>query len=118
MMRLLGGHWTTAALILAAMAVSGCQTVAKGPPPPTVVDAAPKPPPPPRMIHLTPPPPAPPPPKSCVPKSLAPAPKYPDNDSALRAAGGAADRYQLIAAGRLVRIDRLSVLEKIVAGCR
>jgi hypothetical protein len=70
------------------------------------------------MTRLTPPPAPPPPPKSCVPKSLAPAPKYPDSDAALRAAGGAADRYQLIAAGRLVRIDRLSVLEKIVAGCR
>jgi hypothetical protein len=104
-------------LILAAVAVSGCETMPKEPASP-IVEAAPKPPPPQHIIHIPPPPPPPPPPKSCVPKSLPSPPKYPDSDAALRAAGGAADRYQLIAAGRLVRIDRLSVLEKIIAGCR
>jgi hypothetical protein len=58
------------------------------------------------------------PPKSCVPKTLPRAPKYPDTDAALRDAGGAADRYQLMAAGRLLRDRRLAELEKVVDGCR
>jgi hypothetical protein len=56
--------------------------------------------------------------EACVPKSFARAPKYPDSDAALRDAGGAADRYQLLAAGRLLRLQRLADLEKIVEGCR
>ena len=56
--------------------------------------------------------------EACVPKTLARAPKYPDTDAALRDAGGAADRYQLMAAGRLLRVQRLADLEKIVGGCR
>lgn len=55
---------------------------------------------------------------SCVPKALPKAPKYPDTDAALRDAGGAADRYQLMAAGRLLRERRLAELEKVVDGCR
>jgi hypothetical protein len=55
---------------------------------------------------------------SCVPKGLPRAPKYPDTDAALRDAGGAADRYQLMAAGRLLRSHRLAELEKVVDGCR
>jgi hypothetical protein len=54
----------------------------------------------------------------CVPKSLSKAPKYPDTDTALRGAGGAADRYQLMAAGRILRALRLADLERIVDGCR
>jgi hypothetical protein len=102
----------------AALALSACQTVRKPrvaelPPPPAPAPApvAPKPPPPP------PPPPAPA-PKSCVPKSLPPAPRYPDTDAALRSAPGAADRYQLLAAGRILREQRLDQLEAVVAGCR
>jgi len=53
-----------------------------------------------------------------VPKTLAPPPRYPDSDSALRAAPGAADRYQLLAAGRILRQDRLEDLERVIAGCR
>lgn len=76
------------------------------------------------------PPAAPPPPKevivkvpvpvkeACVPKAFPRAPKYPDNDAALRDAGGAADRYQLMAAGRLLRDRRLTELEKQVDACR
>ena len=56
--------------------------------------------------------------EACVPKTLPRAPKYPDSDAALRDAGGAADRYQLMAAGRLLRERRLSELEKIIDGCR
>ena len=56
--------------------------------------------------------------EACVAKSFPRPPKYPDTDAALRDAGGAADRYQLMAAGRLLRIQRLADLEKILDGCR
>ncbi|MGZ3376096.1 MAG: hypothetical protein ACXU8S_05825 [Phenylobacterium sp.] len=56
--------------------------------------------------------------EACVPKTLPKAPKYPDTDAALRDAGGAADRYQLMAAGRILRERRLNELEKVVEGCR
>jgi hypothetical protein len=55
---------------------------------------------------------------ACVPKDLPRAPRYPDSDRALKSAGGAADRYQLLAAGRLLRERRLELLERVVAGCR
>jgi hypothetical protein len=53
-----------------------------------------------------------------VPRNLPHPPKYPDSDQALREAGGAADRYQLMAAGRLLRIQRLAELERTIEGCR
>ena len=56
--------------------------------------------------------------EACVPKAFPRAPRYPDTDAALRDAGGAADRYQLMAAGRLLRAQRLADLEKVVEGCR
>lgn len=57
-------------------------------------------------------------PISCISDKL-PAPKpYPDEDAALKAAGGAADRYQLIAAGRLLRKQRLAEVEPAIAACR
>jgi len=55
---------------------------------------------------------------SCVPSKLGQPPAYPDTDQALKAAPGAAERYQLMAAGRLVRTQRLSELEPVIAGCR
>jgi hypothetical protein len=55
---------------------------------------------------------------SCVPRGLAPSPRYPDTDAALRGAGGAADRYQILAAGRLLRMRRLAELERVVEACR
>jgi hypothetical protein len=57
-------------------------------------------------------------PVKCVPDDLGPAPAYPDNDTALRDAGGAADRYQLLAAGRILRTQRLQRLEEVVRRCR
>lgn len=54
----------------------------------------------------------------CVPDDLGAPPAYPDSDQALRDAGGAADRYQLLAAGRLLRESRLKKLEEIVRRCR
>lgn len=104
-------------LLLGLLAVGGCQSL-KGRPPapaPAPVAVAPAPPP------VIPVPPAPPPPavvKSCVPRNLPPPPRYPDTDAALRSAPGAADRYQLLAAGRLIRQKRLEDLERVVAGCR
>ena len=109
------------AAVAAALLLCGCSLWPKKPPP-----IAPKPPPPPAAapVALKPPPPAieppPPPPKprACVPKTFPRAPKYPDTDAALLDAGGAADRYQLMAAGRVLRSLRLAELEKIVEGCR
>lgn len=103
----------------AALALAGCETLRKDKlkpvaPAPAVV---------PVIVMPTPPPPPPPPapaapPKSCVPKTLLPPPRYPDTDAALRAAPGAADRYQLMAAGRIMRRERLEDLERVVAACR
>ena len=107
-----------ALILVAGVAVAGCQSLrSRKPPPvaaPTVAVPAPVPVPP-RMVRG---PAKPPPPRACVPKSLPGPPGYPDTDAALRAAAGAADRYQLLAAGRILRKDRLEDLERAVAGCR
>jgi hypothetical protein len=106
----------------AALLLAGCSTFWKRPapliiPPPTPAAPAP-------VVVIKPAAPvitpAPPPAKqrSCVPKNFPRAPKYPDTDGALLDAGGAADRYQLMAAGRVLRALRLAELEKIVDGCR
>lgn len=55
---------------------------------------------------------------SCIPATLDAPPLYPDSTPALRAAAGPADRYQLLAAGRELRIYRLNELEALVAACR
>ena len=106
----------------AVLALSGCQTLGRRHPPPPPAAPAPAPPPaqpaPPRLLVLPKPPPPAPAPKACVPKNLAPPPRYPDTDATLRAAAGAADRYQLMAAGRILRAQRLEELERVVAGCR
>lgn len=57
-------------------------------------------------------------PTPCIPRTLPQPPKYPDSDAALKAAPGAADRYQLMAAGRILRQKRLEELERAVAACR
>ena len=101
-----------------ALALSACGTMRAKPQVLDIPAAPPQKPPP-----VAPPRPAPPPPpvpvaKNCVPRTLPPAPRYPDTDAALRAAAGAADRYQLLAAGRILREKRLEQLEAVVAGCR
>lgn len=53
----------------------------------------------------------------CVPANLAAAPDYPDTDDAIKGAPDAASRYQLLYAGRKVRVARLNEIEPIVAGC-
>ncbi|MBW8813019.1 MAG: hypothetical protein JF588_06295 [Caulobacterales bacterium] len=104
----------------AALALAGCQSLRPKPPPlitpppPVAEKPAPAPPPPPLIRPPLPPPP----PKSCVPRTLGPPPRYPDSDAALRSAAGAADRYQLMAAGRILRAQRLDELERAIAGCR
>jgi hypothetical protein len=104
----------------AALALAGCQSLGPKkvvvPPPPEPV-AAPAPVPI-LVMPQRPTPPAPPPPKSCVPRNLPPPPRYPDSDAALRSAAGAADRYQLMAAGRILRQQRLEDLERVVQNCR
>lgn len=57
-------------------------------------------------------------PVSCVPDSLPPPPTYPDSDKALKAAPSGAERYQLIQAGRILRIQRQAETEPVIAGCR
>ena len=115
---MIGRGFLTAAV--AAVLLAGCATTKK---PVPVVEPTPAPPPP--VVVVKPAPPiqiSPPPPpvkqRACVPKGFPRAPKYPDTDAALLDAGGAADRYQLMAAGRVLRALRLAELEKIVEGCR
>lgn len=53
----------------------------------------------------------------CVPKSLGATPEYVDNDSALRKAVDAAERYMLLWAGRTQRIAREQELNTVIDGC-
>jgi hypothetical protein len=102
-------------LLLAAAGLAGCVTLrppAQRPKPPAAALAQPAPTavaPQTRIVRV---------PVKCVPDSLGPAPAYPDSDKALRDAGGAADRYQLMAAGRILREQRLQKLEDVVKRCR
>ncbi|HEV2531503.1 hypothetical protein [Phenylobacterium sp.] len=102
-------------LALAAAGLAGCATrspLAPGAPRPAP-QAATAPAVAPRVIRaLTPKP------MKCVPEDLGPPPAYPDSETALRDAGGAADRYQLLAAGRILREQRLQRLEDVVRRCR
>lgn len=105
----------------AALALSGCQTLIKKKKPPAPELPPPAmvaPPPPPILVMPTKPAPPPPPQRSCVPRNLPQPPRYPDTDAALRAAPGAADRYQLMAAGRILRQQRLEDLERVIQNCR
>ncbi|HSV03414.1 MAG TPA: hypothetical protein VLI41_09430 [Phenylobacterium sp.] len=100
--------------LAAALAASGC---ARWPARPLAGIPEPAAPPPPveKVVRIRVPVPV---PIKCVPEDLGPPPVYPDNDQALRAAGGAADRYQLLAAGRILRDERLGKLEEVVRRCR
>jgi hypothetical protein len=101
------------ARVLALAAAAGLAACATRPP---LTPAAPQPaaqPPPPRIVRMFVPRPV-----KCVPDELGAPPAYPDSDTALRDAGGAADRYQLLAAGRILRQQRLQRLEEVVRRCR
>lgn len=56
-------------------------------------------------------------PQPCVPKTLGDRPAYPDTDQALLNAVDAAERYQLIFAGRILRDARLGEIEPVIASC-
>jgi hypothetical protein len=100
--------------VLALAAAAGLAACATRPPlTPAASPPAAAPAPPPRIVRLIVPRPV-----KCVPEDLGPPPAYPDSDTALRDAGGAADRYQLLAAGRILRQQRLQHLEEIVKRCR
>lgn len=109
-----------AALLAGVSALGACTTLMRKPPPAPVAApvsegaATPGP------IPVAPAPTATPAPAKvrCVPRNFPRAPKYPDTDAALKDAGGAADRYQLMAAGRILRMRRLADLEKLVDACR
>lgn len=106
-------------IAVAGLALGGCETLRRKKPADPVAAPVVTPAPAPALNPPPPPaPPAPPPPRNCVPRNLPPPPRYPDTDAALRGAAGAADRYQLMAAGRLLRQKRLEELERVVAGCR
>lgn len=55
---------------------------------------------------------------SCTPATLTAPPEYPDTDEALRNAVDAAERYMLVAAGRMLRDARLGELEPVIQNCR
>lgn len=56
-------------------------------------------------------------PMPCVPKTLGPPPQYVDTDDKLRAARDAAERYQLVYAGRVQRNSRLGEIEPVIRSC-
>ena len=114
-----GVRTITAILAACGLALGGCASLKpKASPAPTLAGAPrpamPTPPPPPPQVVKVPAPVK----EACVPKAFPRAPKYPDTDAALRDAGGAADRYQLMAQGRLIRERRLAELERVVEACR
>jgi hypothetical protein len=108
-----------AAIAAVGLGLTACATVKPKPAEPphvVLVPASPGPPPaPPAPVIVKVPVPV---REACVPKGFPRAPRYPDTDTALRDAGGAADRYQLLAAGRLLRDRRLAELERVIEGCR
>ena len=113
------GLWrSAAAVVVSGAALAACGTLKpKAPAPSAPIASAPEAaaaPAPTTIIKIIPPSPK----VSCVPKTLPHPPKYPDSDAALKDAGGAADRYQLMAAGRLLRMRRLAELEKTIDACR
>jgi hypothetical protein len=54
---------------------------------------------------------------ACVPANLGDPPAYPDEDAALKSATPEV-RYSLIAAGRVMRIQRQSLTEPVIKRCR
>lgn len=57
-------------------------------------------------------------PVPCVDKSFPAPPAYSDNDKALREAGGADARYQLLVQGRQERIARERKVEQVINTCK
>ena len=57
-------------------------------------------------------------PVTCVPASLGEPTGYVDTDEALKSAAGPEDLFQLLAAGRIQRNQRLARVEPVIKGCR
>ena len=57
-------------------------------------------------------------PIACVPEALGGPPVYPDETEALRSAPDGATRYQLMAAGRELRRQRLNEVEPVIRACQ
>jgi hypothetical protein len=55
---------------------------------------------------------------ACIPPTLNLDPTFPDTDSALRASPGAADMLQLLAAGRLLRVQTMAEWRAALLACR
>ncbi|HEY3694197.1 hypothetical protein [Phenylobacterium sp.] len=55
---------------------------------------------------------------ACAPKDFRAPPATADTDAALRAAPGPAERYQLIAAGRLLKNQWITEAWSVLAACR
>lgn len=53
----------------------------------------------------------------CVPKELGAPPVYVDSDSILQKAADAAERFQLLFAGRMQREARLNEIEPVILSC-
>jgi len=83
--------------LLSALALGGCAS-----PAPTVVTQT--------VVKAV--------PVSCVPASLPRAPNYVDSNKALKSAHDAAERFRLLAAGRIQRNNRLAVVEPVIEACK
>lgn len=57
-------------------------------------------------------------PTACVSNQTPPPSGYPDTDAALKAAKNFAERYGLLARGRILRDQRLAEVEPLIQACR
>lgn len=57
-------------------------------------------------------------PVACVSNQTPPPSGYPDTDAALKAAKNFAERYGLLARGRILRDQRLAEVEPLIQACR
>ena len=55
---------------------------------------------------------------ACVPAKTPEPPAYVDTDAALKSAAGPEDRFQILAAGRIQRMQRQAITEPIIRACR
>lgn len=88
-------------VVIAAIALAGCGGKVKSAPEPVIVTQ-------PVAVAVDAP---------CVPDTLGPRPTYVDTSPALRAAPDAAERLQLLYAGRAQREARLNEIEPIIDAC-
>ena len=89
-------------LVLLAASLAACATTPKPVPEPII-----------QIVEVKVPGPA----LPCVPKELGPPPVYVDSDSVLKKAKDAAERFQLLFAGRMQREARLNEIEPVISSC-